>query len=242
MSGVRIRVELASPMALGRLQYAPTLDTVLCSLISGGQQLTGREANEMLGELTKCVNVVDGTPLASCLWPTGEIWRHNHTFVRSSVAYDLNGSCGLGRVDEVRGPWLKKMATRPTVYSQTWEWWADGDAERIDGWLERLQSIGAKRAHGFGAVSSLRVYKASKQPLWLVHGIDNLVLSRPVQLDKLDAWLGGAKCSRADLDWGRHAIVPLPAWPTQPWGPGEDVPTVVPLLPLPVAHDQEEGQ
>lgn len=242
MSGVKIRVELASPMALGRLPYAPTLDAVLCSLISGGQQLADGEADEMLDELTKCVNVIDGTPLASCLWPTGEVWRHNHTFVRSSVAYDLHGFGGLSKVDEVRGPWLKKMATRPTVYSQTWEWWANGDAARIEGWLGRLQSVGAKRAHGFGAVSSLTVSKAGKQPLWLVHGVDSLVLSRPVQLDKLGAWLKEAGYAHDDLDWGRHAIVPLPAWPAQPWGQGEDVPTVVPLLPLPVAHDQEEGQ
>lgn len=230
MTNLTVRVVLSAPIALGRLPYAPTLDAVLASLIAGTEWLEGTEAAGLFDELGRCLAIHDGVPAASALWPLSTVSRANHEYVRSSVAQDLTHFGGNTTLLEHKGKWLMKRSTRATIYSRTWAWWAQGDQDAISGWLSRLSSVGAKRAGGFGAVDRVSINPTGRAA-WRVHGIDDLVLSRPVPLDRLDWWLRDADASRNDLDWSQHAIIPLPQWPAPAWGPGPDVPTVVPLLP-----------
>jgi hypothetical protein len=65
---------------------------------------------------------------------------------------------------------------------------------------------------------------------WRTHGLGPVVLSRPVPLNRLDAWLEADGCSQHDLDPHYHALVSLPIWPSPAWGPGPRVPTLVPVL------------
>lgn len=231
MQDVEVTVELMSPLSLGRLPYAPTLDSVLLSVLSGARRLTGQAQQELTENLSRHVAVVDGTPAASALWPvtTASIVRHVHS--RRSVAQDLTWRTRVKSVVEDRNKYLLKMTARTTIYATKWCWWAHGDAEAIERTLQQVHGIGGKRECGFGAIANLSVRNAS-WPAWVASGIDSLILGRPVPVSKLDNWLAQSNQDRHDLDWSRHAIVALPEWPSPAWGAGPDVPTVVPLLPL----------
>jgi hypothetical protein len=232
MESAQISLQLASPISLGRLPYAPTLDSVLLSLISGGEVLGGDDEVAMQAELSSCITVYDGLPAASALWPLSTVYEVPHTHVRRSANDDVGYWCRgpkAGVLDEQRKNWVTKMTARRTCYSARWAWWAECDIGAVSRWLERLVSVGAKRSAGFGAVVSIEVQKTSAAP-WRVHGIEQLVLSRPVPVPALGKWLGPVGCATEDLDDASHAIVPLPAWPTPPWDGGRSVPTMVPLL------------
>ena len=240
MRDFEVNLELGSPVSFGRLPYAPTLDSVLASLASEGELLEGADAEGLYREVRRCLSVPGGVPAASALWPAGAVCKSTHVHVRASSALALHPyrqSRTEKPIREFGGKWMLKTSARTVVWSPWWRWWGNGDIDAVSEWLGRLHSVGSKRSCGFGMVASFSVRPISF-PAWRAHEIGPLVLSRPVPDDCLDSWLGAIGRTREDIDWSRHAMVPLPRWPAPSWGPGPDIRTVVPLLRKPAAQER----
>jgi hypothetical protein len=238
MSTFEVLLSLASPISVGDALYAPTLDSVLCSLIAKEGQLNGHDEQRMLSELGKCIATLQSheqaVPLASALWPLVEVTTFAHTHVRAAATEHLRRLCSqhIKRQRDLQsnmGPMVTKLKTRRLFYSSRWAWWAEGDADRVAWWLRTLVCVGGKREAGFGAVRQITVRELNRAPV-RVNQPDAPMLSRPVPLASLDRWLDGSGYSRDELDDTFHVIVPLPVWPAPAWGGGPVVPTMAPLL------------
>lgn len=234
MTGFELTLQLGAPLALGKLPYAPTLDSVLLGVLSGGDHLEGDAAKKLLAELCRVIRVEDGVPAASALWPRSEADEITWTHVRAKGWQDRRDPFQPSKADSY-GRYKLQTSTRVGIYAAIWTWWGDGDIDGLRQLFSGLISsdegfaIGAKRGSGFGAVVSARI-REDNDSAWRTNGFDSVMLSRPVPVDRLDAWLEADGYSRDDLDPRRHVLVSLPIWPGPAWGPGPRVPTLAPVL------------
>ena len=240
-----MRLQLAAPLALGVLPYAPTLDSVLLGLLAGGTILTGNAGEELQEQLGDLVAVTDGVPAASCLWPDDDSTPHvrTDTYPRFAsvdiVRYWCGGNYGLSvREDNLgegndttrSGPFTAKMHQVRSLYAQQWTWWAVGDPEATAAALHgRLLSVGGQRGKGYGTVTAINIAPAGEHD-WRTVGIDQITPGRPIPLAAADRTLQLGGVTLDELNPESYAIVPLPAWPAPTWGVGPFEATVVPIL------------
>jgi hypothetical protein len=227
-----VTVAVSSPLALGDLPYAPTLDSVLLALLSGGERLlVGAAGEELLSRLHEIIHITEtGVPATSALWPdtavTWSIDRHPRDRSSDEISYWAHG-----RYQTATGEYTAKITTVRTAYAPIWRWWGAGDIGAVSDILTQgLSSIGARRGAGYGAVRDIHV-RADPAAPWRVHGVDTLTLSRPVPAATASAWLAAEAATTNDLDITHHAVLALPPWPTPPWA-GHRAPTatIIPIL------------
>lgn len=230
--GFEVRLGLASPIALGALPYAPTLDAVIMGLLSGGDTLTGEEADRMLTRLASCVDVDDSIPSASALWPTAPgVDRLVDIRPRDPSPSDVMAWAKRVQYRTDSGKYTPKMSSRQLLYSPQWSWWGEGNIEVLSEVLADVTSVGARRGSGYGAVVEVDIVRDTECS-WRLDGFEagEVILSRPVPLRSLESYVAAGGFGVGDLHPERHAIVPLPVWPRPPWGDGPSEPTVVPIL------------
>lgn len=230
MEGFRVEVTLGAPLAVGKLPYGPTLDSVLLGVMSGGQHLSDDDGKRLIERIRLMLSVEDNVPAASVFLAddVAPSWGLDiHPRKASKTEMDRWRQAGTGYRSDF-GEYLSKMHSVRTVFARRWEWYGIGDIALVSDVLSSLVAVGARRGSGYGMVSSLRVVR-TLDPAWLVHGIDQLQLSRPVPVDRLDKLLSAQTLTRSDLT-GPHAIVPLPHWPIPSWGGDfEPEPTMIPV-------------
>lgn len=231
MDSFKVRVEMASPLALGVLPFAPTLDSVVMALLSGGRKPERGGDAALVAQLSEIIRVDDGMPSASVLRPsTNPVWT-NAIHPRSPSMEDFSYWVGGPPYDTSRGSYTTKFAYLRLATTPIWEWWGEGDVDRLGGILAHLDSLGAKRGSGYGAVTSIDVTaERAKRPRWKLFGVSSFRLGRPVPLDRLDAFLEGTGRTRSDLDPDAHAVVAFPRWPAPSWSGEAAVPTMIPVF------------
>jgi len=230
MEGFRVTLVLGAPLAIGKLPYGPTLDSVLLGEMSGGQYLSGDAERQLIKRFGSMVLVEYNVPATSVLLPDDASLSYGadiHPRKSSKTEMDWWRKGGGYRCDS--GEFLGKMHSIRMVFARRWEWYGIGDIELVTEVLSSIVAVGARRGSGYGMVASLSVVR-TPDPVWLVNGVDQLQLSRPIPVDRLDKLLGAQTLTRDDLT-GAHAIVPLPRWPTPSWGADfEPEPTMLPVI------------
>ena len=238
MIGFEVTVDIAAPVVLQVLPYGPTLDSVLLSLLSRETRFAGRDDPRLVAALEEMLQVVDGVPAASTLWPDGQVTWMEETHPRipsaAEVLYWSHGRypADAPSYDTSRGEYKSMLSSLQLALASRWHWWGVGDVDKIAEVLGSLVSVGGWRGSGFGAVVSADIHADPGAP-WLVNGIEpgDFRLSRPVPLDRLDALLAPEEVARDDLAADAHGVVPLPPWPRPPWAGAVDmVPTMIPVL------------
>lgn len=231
MNNFEVQVTLGSPIALGHLPYGPTLDSVLMALLAGpgGPSEWQPDPSDRLPEL---VEVRDGVPSASALWPesTPAVSLEVHPRVSSNdEIWYWTGK--TARADS--GPYITKVTNLRLTHERRWRWWARGDMDAVAELLGSLDSLGARRGSGYGAVSRISISQmADDEPVWVAQWAEDQEhywLSRPVPKDRLSDWLDNGGLTPSDLDMGRHALVPLAQWPAPPRSGSNPVPTWMPI-------------
>lgn len=240
MIGFEVTVDIAAPVVLQMLPYGPTLDSVLLSLLSRETRFAGHDDPRLVEALEELLQVVDGVPAASALWPDGQvIWMEEVHPRIPSPGEVLYWSHGRYPTDppgyKTKGGQFKSMLTAlQLALASRWHWWGVGDPDKVAEVLGTLISVGGWRGSGFGAVVSADIHTDPGAP-WLVNGIEpgDFRLSRPVPLDRLDALLAAEPdpVARDELAPDAHGVVPLPPWPRPPWAGAPDmIPTMIPVL------------
>lgn len=243
--GFEVRLGLASPVALGALPYAPTLDSVLLALLSGGETLVGDDAKRLYEQLGEILVVENGIPAASCLWPdeaqqtAGITSTHPRVASVEEVRQWASGVYGdtivpdnpeKNRSTTASGPFTARMHTVRAVYAGTWNWWGVGDRGRVEELLTGTAlSVGARRGSGYGLVSDVAL-RRSDETAWRLLGLGPYVLGRPIPARGLERFLAESEISHDELNAERHCAVPLPAWPAPTWGPGPHEVYWLPML------------
>lgn len=240
----RVTVTFASPIAAGQHTYAPTLDTVLMGILSEGAYLGGRAYGRMMEQVGRCVQIADGLPSASCLWPAG-----NHVVKTVEVSprtprFDQIGRSSPkhgNRYQVANGPYVTKMAVRAAWWSEKWAWNAVGDPDETADILERLTGVGARRGSGFGAVTHVAVAPTFADETVLRRSGHKTGLARPVPVRLLDLALTARGVTQDQLDTFTYAVTQQPAWPNPAWGDGPYEPVAVPILESAVEVDDLTG-
>ena len=226
MEGLEIRVSVGAPVVLGGSPHGPCLDQVLAALAARRDGATYPPLPDTWRKTVPVpgIQLRDGVPLASALWPVGAyVWDQCVLPRKPDFDALIPWSRPLAWRSDF-GPYLSRATTLRVVTATTWVWWCVGDRDVVEDMLGDLLSVGAKRGAGFGAVTRTEIRPAPPENGVLFQGRR---LTRPVPLRLLAAWSIDAD----RLDPGTFAVAPAPGRGGVPaWYTPALEPCMVPVL------------